>query len=120
MNTYQDEASQSESLRLSFAEMRKAGWNVDTDLLWGYFFVDANLQKLNSLKRHLEQLGFRFVDVFEIEDEDEPPSGEHMLHVERIEAHSPITLAKRNVAFSVLASEYGVRAYDGWDVGLVE
>ncbi len=63
-------------------------------------------------------MGFSFVDISEL-DEDDQPSGEHMLHVEKVETHGPLSLAKRNVEFTDPALEYGVRAYDGWDVGLV-
>jgi regulator of RNase E activity RraB len=116
---YTDEASQTEKLQISFAEMRNAGWDPDADLLWGYFFVDSDLQKLDSIRIHLEQIGFTVVDIFELADENDIPSGEHMLHVERVETHGLSSLAKRNVKFTDLALEFGIRSYDGWDVGKV-
>ena len=116
---FTDEASQSEALQFSFSEIRKAGWNPDGDLLWGYFFIDNDPQKFDALRIRLEQMGFTFVDVSELEDDDRQPSGEHMLHVEKVETHGPLSLAKRNVEFTDLALEFGIRAYDGWDVGLV-
>ena len=118
---YTDEASQIERLQFSFSEIRNADWNPDSDLLWGYFLLDTDVEKLEGLGQHLESLGYRFVDIFELEEEEgEEPSGEYMLHVEKVETHSPATLAKRNVELARLASESGVRAYDGWDVGKVE
>ena len=117
---YTDEASQIETLEFSFHEMRDAGWDTDSDLLWGFFFVDSDVSKLKRLSEHLRSLDYRFVDIFELEDENEKPSGNYMLHVERVEIHHPDTLAKRNVAFSQLASQWGVAAYDGWDAGRVE
>jgi len=116
---YTNEASQIESLEFSFAEMRDAGWDPDGNLLWGYFFVDADVSKLRVLGEHLESLGYRFVDIGELENESKEPSGKYMLHVERVEIHSPNTLAKRNVALSQLASQCDVGAYDGWDAGEV-
>jgi hypothetical protein len=116
---YTDEASQTEALQISFAEMRGAGWDPDADLLWGYFFVDRDLQKLGVLRVHLERIGFTFVEVFEIGDENDEPSGEHMLHVERVEIHGPASLARRNVELTDLAFEFHIRAYDGWDVGKI-
>ena len=116
-----DEASQIERLQFSFSEIRDAGWNPDEDLLWGCFFVDTDVEKLERLKPRLESLGYRFVDIFQLEEEEgEEPSGEYMLHIEKVETHSPATLAKRNIALARLASESGVVAYDGWDVGQVE
>ena len=118
---YMDEASQIDKLQFSFGEIRDAGWNPDGDLLWGYFFVDTDVEKLERLRPHLESLGYRFVDIFELEEEEgEEPSGEYMLHVEKVETHSPVTLARRNVELARLASKSGVKAYDGWDVGQVE
>ena len=116
---YADEASQIERLEFSFGEMQDAGWDPDGDLLWGYFFVDADVSKLKVLGEHLESLGYRFVDIGELENESKGPSGKYMLHVEREEIHRPDTLAKRNVALSQLASKYNVSAYDGWDAGQV-
>ena len=107
-----DEASQSEALQFSFSEIRKAGWNPDGDLLWGYFFIDNDPQKFDALRIRLEQMGFSFVDISEL-DEDDQPSGEHMLHVEKVETHGPLSLAKRNVEFTDLALEYGVRMMGG-------
>ncbi len=117
---YTDEASQIETLEVSFHEMRDAGWDTDSDLLWGYFFVDADVANLKRLSEHLESLDYRFVDIFELENDHEKPCGEYMLHIERVEIHRPDSLAKRNVAFSQLASQWGVAAYDGCDACRVE
>ena len=117
---YTDEASQLETLECCFHELRDEGWDTDGDLLWGYFFVDADVSKLKRLSDHLESLDYRFVDIFELENESEQPSGEYLLRVERVEIHRPDTLAKRNVALSQLASQWDVSAYDGWDAGQVE
>ena len=100
--------------------MREAGWDTDRNLLWGYFFVDKDISKLKRLSDHLQSLDYRFVKIFELEDDNEVSSGEYMLHVERVEIHHPQSLAERNVALSRLASRCEVADYDGWDVGLVE
>jgi Regulator of ribonuclease activity B len=117
---YLDEQSQMERLEAAFAEMRDGSWKPEADLLWGYFFVDSSRARLENLSQHLDGLGYHFVEIFEMEDENGEPSGARMLHVERIEVHSPATLAKRNVELSKLASEFGVEDYDGWDVGKPE
>jgi hypothetical protein len=117
---YTDEASQMEAVEFGFQEMRDAGWDTDGDLLWGHFFVDADVSKLKALSEHLESLGYRFVGISEVLNENEGPSGAYMLHVERVEIHHPDTLAKRNVALSQLALQFDVGDYDGWDAGPVE
>jgi hypothetical protein len=114
---YIDEASQIEKLAIAFAEMRKAGWDTDGELLWGYLFIDSDPRKLDALRKHLERIGFAFVDVFELADQN---AGNHMLHVEKVETHGLSSLARRNVEFSNLALDFGVRDYDGWDAGKVE
>lgn len=119
MNT--DEPFDSEWLQFTFDRITEIGWNPDGDLLWGYFFVDTGVEKLESLGQHLESVGYRFVDIFKLEkDEGEKPSGEYMLHVEKVEIHSQATLAKRNIELARLAAGSGIVAYDGWDVGQVE
>lgn len=116
-----DEPFDSELLQFTFDRIKEVGWNPDEDLLWGYFFVDSDVEKLEGLGRRLESLGYRFVETFELaRDDGEKPSGAHMLHVEKVETHSPATLARRNVELVKLAQESGVQAYDGWDVGPVE
>jgi len=116
-----DEPFDSELLQFTFDRIKEVGWNPDADLLWGYFFVDSDVAKLERFGQHLESLGYQFVETFELErDEGEESSGEHMLHVERVETHSLATLALRNVELAQSAAEYGLSAYDGWDVGPAE
>jgi len=66
MYTYGD--SQIEALEFSFQQMHDAGWDTDGDLLWGYFFVDRDVQT-KRLSEHLKSLDYRYVDIFELEDE---------------------------------------------------
>ena len=65
-------------------------------------------------------MGYQFVEIFEMDDAGNEASSRKTLHVEKIETHSPTTLAKRNVELSQLAAEFEVEDYDGWDVGQVE
>ena len=117
---YTDEGSQIETLEQAFHKMLDAGWDTNGYLLWGYFFVDADLSKLRLLRKRLEPFGYRFVRVFKLEAEGKRLPGEYMLHLERVESHRPETLATRNVELSQFASECGVRDYDGWDTGPVK
>ena len=103
-------ASEVERLQLGFEGMKKGGFDTDFDLLWGYRFVDPDEEKLRRLGAHLEALGFRSAGVSRA-DEDE--AGNYILRVEKVERHSPTTLARRNQEFRVLAATYGVKSYSG-------
>jgi hypothetical protein len=92
----------------------EAGWDTEQELLWGYFFMDAEAGHLQPLARKLEEMGYRFVDLYPTDD-----GSTHVLHVERVERHSPLSLDRRNQELNALAKECGVESYDGMDVGPV-
>lgn len=99
-----------------FASMRaKTKWDVDGEMLWGYFFTDPDPKKLERLVQPLTSSGYRFVRIYETDDRST-----HFLHVERVEKHTPQTLHARNEELYRLAGEYGLASYDGMDVGPVE
>lgn len=96
-----------------FAGMRaKTPWNVDGPMLWGYFFTDPSQEKLEKAATHLTAQAFRFVGIHETDD-----GRTRVLHLERVETHSPQTLFARNEEFYALADELGLQSYDGMDVG---
>ncbi len=98
-----------------FANMRaQTKWDVDGDMLWGYFFTDPDPKKLEPVAEHLARGGYRVVSIYETDDKST-----HFLHVERIEKHTPQTLHARNSELERLASEFGLECYDGMDVGPV-
>jgi hypothetical protein len=104
-----------ESLREMFANMKSnTKWNLDGDLLWGYFFTDPNPSKLKPVAVYLEKSGYRFVNIYPTDDKTT-----YFLHVEKIEHHTPTSLNKRNQEFYKLAERYGLESYDGMDVGPV-
>jgi hypothetical protein len=90
----------------------EAGWDTEHDLLWGYFFTDSEPSNLHPLARKLEENGYRFVDLHPADD-----GTTYILHVERVETHSPLSLNRRNEELNALAEEHGVESYDGMDVG---
>ena len=90
-------------------------WDVDGEMLWGYFFTDADPKKLEAVVPSLTNAGYRFVSIFETDDKST-----HFLHVERVEKHTPQTLHVRNAEFYKLAEKFGLESYDGMDVGPVE
>ena|SRR5579864_3287594 len=94
-----------------FKSMRaQAPWDVDSDLLWGYFFTGEK-DALSRIAKKLVMLKYRLVELRP--DENQPG---FWLHVEKVETHSPDTLHDRNQEFYRLAKEYLVN-YDGMDVG---
>lgn len=102
-------------LQAMFADMRaKTKWNVDGPMLWGYFFVDADPEKLKRAGTELQGLGYRVVGI-----EQSAKKRGYRLHVERVEAHSPASLDVRNGELYALAERYALSSYDGMDVGPV-
>ena len=96
-----------------FDNMRnKARWNTDAPMLWGFFFTDKTKERLISLAEHLKNSGYNIVDLYPTDDDLL-----FMLHVERIERHTPKSLDQRNGELEGLALKFGVRSYDGMDVG---
>jgi hypothetical protein len=104
-----------EMLERMFANIRtETNWHVDGDMLWGYFFTDPDPTKLERAAEALGQSGYRVVEIYETDDKCT-----HLLHVERIETHTPETLDARNSEFSALAADFDLERYDGMDVGPV-
>ena len=102
-----------EQLEDMFADMRsQTKWNLDGDMLWGYFFTDPDPNKLEPVAKHLSDAGYRVVAIYPNDDRST-----HVLHVERIEYHTPKTLHVRNQEFEALAARQRIATYDGMDVG---
>lgn len=116
---FKDTASQIEGIREIFAEAkREDDWDTSEPMLYSYYFVDKDADKLDSLGVALEEKDFDFIGVYELGDEETDAStGEFLLHIDKVEAHTPESLAQRNVEFQKLADEYGITTYDGWEFG---
>lgn len=84
-------------------------------MLWGYFFMYPKKEKLEPLAQHLAESGYRFMSIYQSDDRQT-----YVLHVERVEAHTPTSLFDRNTELNALASKFGVDSYDGMDVGPIE
>ncbi|MDP5241107.1 ribonuclease E inhibitor RraB [Uliginosibacterium sp. 31-16] len=105
-----------ESLEEMFANIKaNTPWDTTKPLLWGYFFTDHDPKKFERLKEALVAQGYRYVEVLEPEATDVEKI--YILHVERVEQHTPQTLHARNQEFYKLARKFGVETYDGMDVG---
>ncbi len=102
-----------EQLQTMFANMKaKTKWNLDGPLLWGYFFMDPDTKKLEAAGDELTHNGYSLVDIH-------PAKGKptYVLHVERIEHHTPESLNQRHQELYALAEKYQLGSYDGMDVG---
>jgi Regulator of ribonuclease activity B len=100
-------------LEAMFSDMRaKTKWNIDGPLLWGYFFFDQSESKLQQISQELVGAGYKLVGLSQVEGRPL-----YRLHLEKVELHTPNTLNSRNIEFYALAEKYGIRSYDGMDVG---
>lgn len=118
---FKDTQSQMEGIREIFETARtEDGWNTEGEMLYSYFFVDTDVDKLERFGLELEKRDYDFIDIFELADEkDDKPTGEYLLHIDKIETHTPESLAERNVEFQKLADEHQLASYDGWEFGEV-
>ncbi len=116
-----DTESQIEGIQKIFDEAeREDNWNVAEPMLYSFYFVDTDPEKLETLGLHLEEEGYDFIGVFALGDEETSQStGEYLLHIDKIETHTPESLAKRNMDFVRLAEKFEVAGFDGWEFGEV-
>jgi len=97
-----------------FTKMRKAGWNMEQKLAWGYFFKDADKESLKILAQELEKQDYEIIDI-----NQSFPDKNYWLQIEKIEQHSINSLHQRNQDFYQLANTMNIHAYDGMDVSPV-
>lgn len=118
---FNDIESQLEGIREIFAEAQQEdNWKTDEPMLYSFYFVDKSIDKLEKLGLKLEADGYDFIDIFELGDEEtEKSTGEYLLHIDKVEIHTPESLAQRNIDFQKLADEFEIETYDGWEFGEV-
>jgi len=95
----------------------RTDWDLTKTMLWGYFFTHHEPQLLEESKASLVYRGYRYVDVYLSDKEDELEPDLWWLHVEKEEVHTPQSLEKRNDELYRFAAECGLDSYDGMDVG---
>ena len=119
---FTDVESQIEGIKKIFDEAkREDNWNVNEPMLYSFYFVDKDPEKLEKLGEHLDKQDFDFVDIFELGDEEtEESTGEYLLHIDKVDAFTPESLAQTNVRFSKLAEEFEIETYDGWEFGEID
>jgi hypothetical protein len=98
----------------------KSDWDMSGDMLWGYFFTHSSREPLESASRLLAAEGYRVVDIYPGEKEDDDEPDVWWLHVEKVESHTVDSLNACNERFYEFADGIGLDAYDGMDVGPVE
>ncbi len=118
---FTDTESQIDGIEKIFANaVEEDNWDLAKPMLYSYYFVDDNVDKLEKLGIDLDEEGYDFLDIFELGDEETDEStGEYLLHIDKIEIHTPRSLAERNVEFAKLAGKYELKTYDGWEFGEV-
>ena len=116
---FRDTESQLEGIRQIFAEAKQQdNWDTNEPMLYSFYFVDEDPDKLEELGLELEEKGYDFIGVFELGDEEtEEATGEYLLHIDKEEVHTPESLAQRNVELQKIADEHEVQTYDGWEFG---
>ena len=106
----------SELIEMFEAIAEQTDWDMTNEMLWGYFFSDDDPAKLEACADRLAEQGYHLVEISEGDESDDPWT----LHVEKIEAHSPDTLDRRNHELAAIAEEMGLSSYEGMDVGPVD
>lgn len=98
----------------------KTPWDMKEPMLWGYFFTNSEPKSLEPIRDQLVSEGYRFVDLYQsdAEDQDGPPLW--WLHLEKEEVHTPQTLDQRNNTFYLLAAKHKINSYDGMDIGPIK
>ncbi len=101
-----------EQLQKLFADLRsETDWDIDGEMLWGYYFLDQDRDKLTEAGAVLGRQGYDVAGVYE---NDEEPG--YILHVQRVEVHTPESLHARNAELAAFAQAQGLASYDGMDV----
>lgn len=98
----------------------KTDWNMAGDMLWGYFFTHHEPKALESAKDLLVSEGYRFVNIYQLEEADQNGAFPWWLHVEKEETHTPASLDARNDELYQFAYAQGLDCYDGMDIGPIE
>jgi len=95
----------------------KTTWDIEGNMLWGYFFTSPNESELQKIGTELVSNGYCLVEIRELESDTPQAASEWQLHVERVEPQTVDTLFTRNTQLGDLASHYKNVTYDGMDVG---
>jgi NAD-dependent oxidoreductase involved in siderophore biosynthesis len=100
-------------ISIGFDDLEAAGWAVDGPLVWSYTFVHDDYPELVAFMKELRDLRY---DVAEIEEINDRASGlvDYRLRVEKMEQHSPTSMAIRHQEFADLMSRLQINEFDSW------
>ena len=105
-----------QQLQEMFAGLRsESDWNIDGEMLWGYYFTAPAPEVLESVAETLSERGFDISEIFE--GDDEPI---FILQAERLEKHTPESLFALNADLEALATKFEGVEYDGMDVNPID
>lgn len=95
----------------------KTDWDMTGPMRWGYFFTNSTREPLDRAIPRLVAAGYRFIDLYPQEPEEDAGEETWWLHVERDEIHSVDSLFARNAELYEFAETHAIDSYDGMDVG---
>ncbi|MBA3673855.1 MAG: ribonuclease E inhibitor RraB [Chitinophagaceae bacterium] len=99
-----------ETLIQMFKQMNSDGWDTNSSMKWGFYFLDPDKSKLNMIYDELKDENY-ILEELSLKDDEK-----WQMVVSKIDSLTPDKLYKRNMAFNELADHFEVEAYDGWDV----
>lgn len=101
-----------DNLIKSFHKMQADGFDINSPLKWGFYFVDTDKEKLKKVFLELKDKNYILEKIYLVNDSDP----EWTLHASKIDTLTPEKLHERNLAFNELADYCEISLYDGWDV----
>lgn len=97
-----------------FHRMQIDGFDISKPLLWGFYFINSERDRLSLLFEELKQYNYKLEAI------KKSGSREWQLKVTKVDTLTPEKLHRRNVVFNELANHFSVKLYDGWDVEQVD
>lgn len=99
-----------ERLRDTFEKMKAHKFDFQSNLKWGFFFIDNEKSKLLSVFNELKDCDYKLEELEQIDE------GLWQLYITKVDLLTPEKLHKRNLSFNELANFIQVNSYSGWDV----
>lgn len=101
-------------LQQTFEEIdAQTDWELQSPLIWGYYFYDHDKKRLSVLRDVLKEEGF---EVYELRNSASDAS-QYLLYVYESKVHTPESLLSQYNHILMLAHTYEVEVFDGWEVG---
>ncbi len=95
------------------------GWDLDSELVWDYYFTSQDEAVLLAAAADLEALGYEVVGILRPTPEEDDQET-LFLQARRIEHHTVDSLMERNEELYAFAEEKGLASYDGMDMSRPE